>query len=63
MALLPELGKYSLTVLKNVPEEKVCAGVARQWEISGNKDLQKVPVISTTIKRQPKKPRNYQYPL
>ena len=51
MALLLELvADYSLRRLKKVPEEKACTSVARQWGIPGNKDLQRAPVMSTTIK-------------
>ena len=52
MALLLELADYSLRGLKEVPEEKACTSVTRQWEIHGNKDFPKAPVISTTIKKQ-----------
>ena len=55
MALLLELADYSVRGLKKVLEEKACPSVARQCGILGNKDLQKAPVMSTTIKRQAEK--------
>ena len=51
MALLLELADYSLGGLKKVPEEKTCTNVTRQWGIP-SKNLPKVPVMSTTIKKQ-----------
>ena len=55
MALLYELDDYSLRGFKKVREEKACSSVARQWGISGNRDLLKSPVMSTTIKKQEEK--------
>ena len=52
MGLLLELADYSLRGLKKVPEQKACTSVARQWEITSNKDFSKAPVIETTIKKQ-----------
>ena len=52
MGLLLELADYSLRGLKKVPEQKACTSIARQWEITSNKDFSKAPVIETTIKKQ-----------
>ena len=52
MGLLLELADYSLRGFKKVPEQKSCTNVARQWEITSNKDFSKAPVIETTIKKQ-----------
>ena len=52
MGLLLEFADYSLRGLKKVPEQKACTSVARQWEITSNKDFSKAPVIETTIKKQ-----------
>ena len=49
MALLLELADYSKRGSKQVPEEKVCASVARQWGIPGNKDLTNGNKNLTTI--------------
>ena len=57
MGLLLELADYSLRGFKKVPEQKSCTNVARQWEITSNKDFSKAPVIETTIKKQADKQR------
>ena len=54
MALLLKLADY-FRWIKKVLQRKACTSIAKQWGISGNKDLPKTPLMSTIIKKQAEK--------
>lgn len=49
MALLYEIAEYSLNRLIEIPKEKACTSILRNWGVPGNKVAVKETVMRTTL--------------
>ena len=49
VALLLELAEYSLSMLKEVPDELACTSRLRAWGVPGNTSMAKEPIMATKI--------------
>ena len=56
MALLLTLVGYSTQLLELLPEDTACTSGERKLGCPVNKDVRKLPVMGTTLKKQPSSP-------